>query len=235
MIRIAIAEDMENERNRLVEYIRRYEKTCEEDFQLFCFQDGSALVEEYPKDCDILLLDIEMKPMNGLDAAREIRAIDENVIIIFITNMVQFALEGYAVDAMNFVVKPISYQAFAGELTRALNRIVKRRPSYLKVKSNDGVFLLDIRDITYVETFKHKVMIHTRSKSIPCNESMSSLEKKLEEHPFFRCHTAFLVNMDYVERVQGNDVWVAGEQLAISRHRRKEFLDILTQYVGDWA
>ncbi|MCD8337019.1 MAG: LytTR family DNA-binding domain-containing protein [Lachnospiraceae bacterium] len=232
MIRIVIAEDMEPERRRLAEYIRRYEETHDETFQVSFFPDGLSLVEEYPKDCDILFLDIEMKPMNGMDAAKAIRTADENVVIIFITNLVQYALEGYTVNALNFIIKPVDYETFAAELTRALGVIVKRTPHFLTVKNREGTVLLDIRDITYVETSLHKTVIHTRTREIPSGETMNALENRLAEFPFFRCHTAYLVNLNYVDRFQGCDVWVAGTQLAISRHRRKDFLEALAEYIG---
>ncbi|MCD7820321.1 MAG: LytTR family DNA-binding domain-containing protein [Lachnospiraceae bacterium] len=232
MIRVAIAEDVDIERQCFVEYLRQYEQEYLTHFQIFCFSDGSALIEEYPEDCDILFLDIEMKPVNGLDAAKTIRKMDENVIIIFVTNLIQFALDGYSVNALNYIIKPVSYKIFARELKKALTHISKRRPSYLRVKNKEGIALLDISNITYVETAQHKTILHTQTRTVPCNETMSSLEKQLEKYPFFRCHTAYLVNMNYVERFQGCDVWINGECLQISRHRRKEFLEALASHIG---
>ncbi|MCD8013122.1 MAG: LytTR family DNA-binding domain-containing protein [Lachnospiraceae bacterium] len=232
MIRVAIAEDERAERERFARYIQQYEKENQTPFQIFCFPDGAALLDDYPQDCDILFLDIEMKPVNGLDAAKAIRKMDENVIIIFVTNLIQFALEGYAVNALNFIVKPVNYKIFALELKKALTHIGKRSPNYLRVKNRDGIALLDISNITYAETAQHKTVLHTQTRTVPCNETMNSLEKRLVKEPFFRCHTAYLVNLNYVERYQGCDLWVAGECLQISRHRRKEFLEVLASHIG---
>lgn len=232
MIRIGIAEDVQAEQQRLITYLHQYEAEHNEIFRIDTYYDGSALLEEYPKDCDLLLLDIKMKPMNGMDAAKSIRSQDENVIIIFITNVIQYALDGYKVDAMNYMLKPVSYEVFSLQMDKALQRIGRRRPASLRIKTAEGVMLVDVHDITYIETSQHKVTIHTRMKTLLCRESMSHMEELLKEYPFFRCHAAYLVNLDYVEQINGYDLYVNGSLLSISRYRRQEFLDSLSAHIG---
>ena len=119
MFRIGIAEDDPSFQKTISEYIERYQKEKNIDIQASFFQDGNELVFKYEPIYDVLLLDIEMPKMNGMDAAREIRKRDQRVLIIFITNMAQYAINGYEVGALDFVLKPIKYFSFSMKLEKA--------------------------------------------------------------------------------------------------------------------
>ena len=139
MLNIAIVEDEENYRNILYEYLKRYEQENNEEVQISVFADGDEIVENYSAKYDIILMDIEMQFMNGMDAAKKIRESDREVIIIFITNMVQYAIQGYEVDALDYVLKPISYFAFSQKILRAVGRMKKRVERYIHIISKNGV------------------------------------------------------------------------------------------------
>jgi len=115
LLRVAIVEDDDSYAETLQEYLNKYEQENEVRFQVVRYEDGADLVEKYHGDFDILIMDIELKFMDGMTAAQHIRKMDSNVIIIFVTNMPQFALKGYQVDALDYVLKPISYYAFFPE------------------------------------------------------------------------------------------------------------------------
>ena len=123
MFRIGIAEDDPSFQKTISEYIERYKKETNIDIQASFFQDGNELVFKYEPIYDVLLLDIEMPKMNGMDAAREIRKRDQRVLIIFITNMAQYAINGYEVGALDFVLKPIKYFSFSMKLEKALKSV----------------------------------------------------------------------------------------------------------------
>ena len=123
MFRIGIAEDDPSFQKTISEYIERYKKETNIDIQASFFQDGNELVFKYEPIYDVLLLDIEMPKMNGIDAAREIRKRDQRVLIIFITNMAQYAINGYEVGALDFVLKPIKYFSFSMKLEKALKSV----------------------------------------------------------------------------------------------------------------
>ena len=120
MLEIAIVEDEENYRNVLCEYLKKYEQETGQEIHMSVFTDGDEIVENYTAKYDIILMDIEMQFMNGMDAARKIREVDKAVIIIFITNMAQYAIQGYEVDALDYILKPISYFAFSQRIQRAV-------------------------------------------------------------------------------------------------------------------
>ena len=136
MIKIAIVEDEHAYAMQLQEYLHTYEKENGEVFEISLFSDGDEIVHKYKPIYDIILMDIEMKFMDGMSAAEEIRKVDTEVVIIFITNMPQYAIRGYAVEALDYVLKPISYFAFSQRLNRAIGRIKKRISKTISININ---------------------------------------------------------------------------------------------------
>src|SRR5690625_2406990 len=108
MIRIAVVEDEDHYREQLVEYLRRFEQDKRVNLEIETYSDGDGIVENYKGQFDIILLDVQMKFMDGMSAAEEIRKMDAEVVIIFITNMPQFAINGYAVDALDYIYIQLS-------------------------------------------------------------------------------------------------------------------------------
>jgi DNA-binding LytR/AlgR family response regulator len=117
-------------------------------------------------------------------------------------------------------------------MDRALYKLQQAAPIHLEIVNADGIYQVNANDICYLETFNHKVIVHTKDQVIPANASLRSFEKALEKLPFFRCHTSFLVNLQYVDKIQGNNIWINGQLLSISRYRRKEFLEAWSTYLG---
>ena len=122
MYHIAIVEDEEAFVTQLLEYLEQYQKEHEQNFKLSVFRDGSEILEGYQPIYDIILLDIEMPKINGMQAAEQIREQDADVTLMFITNIAGYAIRGYEVGALDFVMKPINYYTFAMKLTRVIKR-----------------------------------------------------------------------------------------------------------------
>ena len=127
MINIAIVEDEAMYAKQLQEFLHQYEKENGEVFNITVYSDGDQIVHKYKSQFDIILMDVEMKFMDGMSAAEEIRKVDTEVVIIFITNMAQYAIRGYAVDALDYVLKPVNYYQFCTKLSRAIQRVQRRR------------------------------------------------------------------------------------------------------------
>ena len=123
MKRIAIVEDEKEYQKILTNYLRRYGEENGEDFQISYYSDGIDFVDEYVSQYEIILLDIKMKFMDGMDAAKMIREKDKHVLIIFITNLAEYAIQGYDVAARGFVLKPVTYRAFSLQMERVCKEI----------------------------------------------------------------------------------------------------------------
>lgn len=233
MIRIALVEDDRGYADKLKEYLKRYEEESGEHLRISCFEDGEDIVTDYSGEYDIILMDIEMKFMDGMTCAEKIRQVDEEVVIIFITNMPQYVMKGYTVDAMDYVLKPVSYFAFSQRLGKAVSRMKRRRRKFITVMIKGGAKKLDVSLIYYVEVRDHDLIFHTVDGDVTTKGSMRDVEDSLTGEGFFRCNKCYLINLEYVESFQNNDVTVGKEVVQVSRARKKEFLDRLNGYMNE--
>ncbi len=232
MMHIAIVEDMAFDSKVLKDSLTEYARKNKVEFQITEFTDGSQLLTNYPEHLDLVFMDIMMGEMDGLTTARRLRRRDADVLLVFVTSMVQYAVQGYSVDAMDFLVKPVSYMGVRLCMDRVMKRLQRETTQKISFSNRDGIHSLSVSEICYFESLNHKVMVHTLEEKIPVDLSLAEAEKLVSSHPFFRCHASFLVNLQYIDQVKGNDVWVHGDRLAISRYRRKEFLDAWSQWMS---
>lgn len=233
MIKIAIVEDEAMYAKQLQEFLWQYEKEHGEAFDITVYSDGDEIVHKYKAQFDIILMDVEMKFMDGMSAAEEIRKVDTEVVIIFITNMAQYAIRGYAVDALDYVLKPVSYFAFSQRLSRAIGRMKKRETKIISINIKGGTMRLDVANIFYIESQGHNLIFHTASGNYESVGTMKEVEEKLADMNFFRGNKGYLLNLAHVEGIQDGCAMVKGEQLLLSRARKKDFMEALTRYWGE--
>ncbi|MCD8367379.1 MAG: LytTR family DNA-binding domain-containing protein [Clostridiales bacterium] len=231
-MRIAVAEDEAACVTQLKRYLAQVQEEAGIPLSADFFPDGAALVQAYSGNYDVLLLDIEMPLMDGMTAAQEIRKRDSEVMIMFITRMARYAVKGYQVRAFDFVVKPISYSIFSVKLRQMADQIERRSGKELLLTTEDGVCRLTLPHIHYIEVINHRLQFHTDQGIRKSAGTLNQMEKELHPYGFARCNSGFLVNLRYVTEVRKNVAVVAGEELIISRPRRKAFLQELTDYVG---
>lgn len=234
MIRIAIVEDEKNYVQTLRDYLSRYEEEHDLTFQITVFYDGLDIVTDYKPDYDIILLDIQMKHLDGMKTAEKIRTLDEDTAFIFITSTVQFAVQGYLVDALGYVVKPVPYLAFSQILGKAIKQVrQKQNKDYLTIDVEGGQLRVDISQIYYIESQKHNIQIHTEKGDYLTAGPLKKMEAALSSKGFSKCHNAYLVNLLHVSGILQNDVLLStDETLPVSRARKKAFLSDLTDYMG---
>ena len=154
------------------------------------------------------------------------------MLLVFVTSMLQYAVQGYSVDAMDFIVKPVTYTGLKLCMDRVVRRLNETTPVRLRFTNREGTHSVDAAEICYIESLEHKIVVHTVQGEIQSDMSLAAAEKMVKALPFFRCHVSYLVNLRYVDRVSGNDVWVNGDRLAISRYRRKDFLEAWSAWLG---
>ena len=235
MIRIAILEDEAPVREDLAGYLRRYTRQYGTKFEVSLFADGDEILEDYRPNWDIILLDVEMPRLDGMTTAERIRKLDSEVILIFITNMAQYAIRGYAVDAMDYILKPVPYFAFSQQLQKAIRRLEKRAKAYLTVPVEGGFRRVDLSGVYYLESVGHKVRLYTEEEELTVPGSLKQYEEMLADKQFARCNSGYLVNLAQVRGMQDGMVLVGPHSLQISRPRRKAFVEALTDYVGGVA
>ena len=232
MILVAIVEDTAFDRKVLRDCLKQYEAETGAAFQVWEYADGQAFLDQCPQAPDLIFMDIVMGQLDGMSTARKLRLQNEKSMLIFVTSMLQYAVQGYSVDATDFLVKPLSYPIFKLCMDRAVKKLRQDAPARLSFSNREGSFAIPAAELCYVESLDHKVFLHTMEKTIPVDTSLAAVEKLVATLPFFRCHVSYLVNLAHVERISGNDVWVHGDRLAISRYRRTEFLDAWSAWLG---
>jgi DNA-binding LytR/AlgR family response regulator len=233
MIKIAIVEDEASYARQLQDFLEQYEKDHEESFQVSVYSDGDEIVHKYKAQFDIILMDIEMKFMDGMSAAEEIRKVDSEVMIIFITNMAQYAIRGYAVDALDYVLKPVSYFAFSQRLGRAIGRMKKRETKMIAISIKGGTVRLDTANIYYIESQGHNLIFYTTTGVYEAVGTMRDAEERLTQLNFFRGNKGYLINLSHVEGIRDGCAIVKGKYLLLSRARKKVFMEALTRYWGE--
>ena len=231
-IRIAIVEDDDHDRAKLKKCLARYQQEKDLRLQIREFTDGEDLVTDYTADYDLILMDIEMMFLNGMKAAEKVREMDQDVLLIFITNMPQYAIEGYKVRAMDYMLKPLSYFSFAESMNRALPQIKNDVKEYITIALKGGKMKLEVDRICYVEVQDHDIIYNTRDGKFISKGTMKELEEQLNPDRFCRCNRCYLVNLDYVDNYQGTNVQVNGDLIQVSRGRKKSFLDALNLYMN---
>ena len=232
MIRIAMVEDEAAVREQLMGYVQRYTRQYGTEFSVTEFADGVDILENYRPVYDIVFLDVEMKHLDGMETARRIRALDADVVLIFITNMAQYAIRGYSVGALDYVLKPVPYFAFSQQLMKAVTRLEKRAKRYLTVPVEGGLRRLDTASIYYLESEGHRVHFYTDEGDFSAPGALKAFEEKLADCPFARCNSGYLVNLAQVRELRQSTVQVGPCELQVSRPKRKAFLAALTDYIG---
>lgn len=232
MIRIAIVEDEARQRAHLRDCLTYLAEKEHIAFDVVEFDSGEAFLGDYKPVYDIILMDIELPGINGMDTARALRQMDAFVLLVFVTNMVQYAVSGYEVDALSYIVKPVNRYDFALKMNKAISRTIKRTDASIQIKAAKDVYTASLASIRYLEVNGHYVVYHTTEGDYSEYITLKEAERKINQPYFVRCNRSYLVNLKYVTAVQDDVVLVGRDELLISRPQKKAFLHELAVFIG---
>ena len=221
---VAIVEDDEAEYIEIKDAIERFGKENGITFVTDRFETADMLLSVYKPVYDIIFMDIGLPGTDGFEASKKLRDADADVMLIFVTSMSRFAVSGYEVGAFDFIVKPIKYGNIKLKLLRAVERLGSSAEQRIKVHSDDGLRILSVDGIKYVEVMNRSIIYHTTDGDVRSYGALKNIESTLPTKRFAKCNSCYLVNLGFVTAVKDNVVTVGGDELTVSRGKRKEFL-----------
>ena len=234
MIRVAIVEDTKEDAERLNGFLRTWTKeNPEAGIETVLFSDAVQFIDSVPHNEDIVFMDIEMPHMNGMEAAEYYRKFNKDTVLIFLTHTSRYALRGYSVNAIDYIIKPISSESFKRVFQKAVEMQQRNKEQEtVLLKTPDGVIAARAKSIAYFESRSHVVYCYTDSAVYKLWGKIEDLSDKLPEY-FIRCHRSYIVNLQFVDKVTKDGISVTNMQnilIPLSRDRRAYFFERLTEY-----
>ncbi len=215
--KIAICDDEQDQIEYITFIVASWSTHKGHNCEIRTFASAEAFLFEYEEDktYDILLLDVEMKNMSGIELAKRIRKNNGRAEIIFITSHFEFVGEGYEVDALHYLIKPISVDKLTQVLNKAAEKLSVEPPSVVISCEGETIKLYE-SNILYVESFLHYIVIHTKDKEYRIKESLSSFENKLSDD-FYRIHRSYVVSLKCITKISRTSVNIGKSELPLSR------------------
>lgn len=230
-MRVAIVDDEQDVRDQLTQYIQQFAADSGVKLDPIPFSSGDSILRDYAMNYDIIIFDIDMPGTNGMDTARRIREMDQNVTIIFMTNIAQYAINGYEVDAVDYIIKPIGYYDFSMKFHRTVSKAMQKVDHILKIETAEGIYRVRMAAILYAEVQSHYLYFYTRKRTYRARGNIQDTRDELEQYGFVQTHRSYIINLRYVEKVKSNEVIVAGVSIPVGRVYRDEVRQRYMQYV----
>lgn len=233
LVNIVICENDKNDQEFVKAKVVEILDDLDIEYEIKVYNSGDDLLEGYDKYTDIILLDIQMDGLDGMETARKIREFDDNVEIIFITSFVEYALEGYEVNAYRYLLKPVKDENLRTSLINCLNdrNFVKRS---IVIKEGDTRIKISLKDIMYIEVQGNDITVHTLKDTYRTKGTMSNFETEINSNMFVRCHKSYLVNLEYIKSIKRyTSILVNDEEVPLSRNKYKEIKDRFFEMIED--
>ncbi len=231
-MKLAILDDEKHFTDIMSSFIAQFSKENKIEISLDVFNSSNEFLTAYMSIYDIIILDIKMNEPNGMEVAKRIRAFDKNVVILFITNMPQYALFGYEVNAVDYILKPLTYPEFSMKFKKALSHLLKNTKKIVSVNTTDGLINIPMSDIIYIEVDHNYLYYHTTSSIYKSRGTMKQACQFFHNYPFARIQSCYLVNMKHVTKITSQSVWVGEKELSLSRNKKNSFMEKYISYIS---
>lgn len=210
-MKIAICDDEKVELKLISKYCNEWSKSRNSLCDIDTFKSSEEFLFNYEdvKDYDVLFLDIQMKEINGMDLAKKLRSFGDKIIIVFITGDKEYVFQGYEVQALDYILKPISKEKLFNILDKA-TEFTKKEDDVILLNCDGVMSKFRQLDICSIESIGHEVIVHMIDKEIVCKSGISILEKKVKEEYFYRCHRSYLVNVSKISTISKKEVMLEG-------------------------
>ncbi len=232
MFTAAIVEDRNEDASLLQAHLKRFCDETGEDFRATRYDDPASFLAAQAGGFDLVLMDIDLPGMNGMECARRLRETDSGATLIFITNLARYAVHGYEVNALDFIIKPVTYPVFSMKLKRAVNSIRRSREQYLNLNIKGGLVRIEVSRVYYLEVMRHYITYHTEQGNFVVRETLKAAEEKLTGCHFARASVSHLVNLQHVRLLMNGCIHMADGDIYLSRSHKQDFMKALADYMG---
>ena len=232
MIRIALVEDDKQMTLELIEVTQRFFKENNVKSEIYTFANAEDFLCDFKNNYNLILMDIDLPNMDGMNAVQHLRETKSDTMVIFVTSLAQYAIEGYKVNAFDFVVKPVQYYNFALTLKRALKSLLVQSEKSIIINNKSFMQKIDISNLKYIEVINHNLVFHTINNNIEIRGTLSTYVHQLKDYDFVLCYRCYLVNLKFVSRVTTEYVIIGEEKLILSKSRRTDFISAINAFIS---
>ena len=231
---IAVCDDEKAMLRQLSLYLEQIGQETGEQFDTYYYSSAEELLEHMPRQVEVILLDISMGQISGMDCARQLRSEGCGAEIFFVTSMTEYALGGYQIHAFAFLEKPVTYDELKCNLLDCFERQDGGRRAVLPVETQDGLELLPVEQIVYAEVFQHETSFFMQDgRRLTGAMQLTEAEKRLGSQGFFHCHRSYLVNLQAISHIGQTELTVnCGAKVPVSKYRYKDLLTAYAVYMG---
>lgn len=230
---IAIVEDDQNTQDELKQHLLHFCKEHKLSFDIECFSDAQSFLNRPASLFSLVFLDIDLPGISGMKAAVKLREQKNDIMIIFVTSLAQYALKGYKVQAFDFIVKPFNYYSLEMSLNRALPTLKTKGKTLVIAQTDRTKKLINIEDLIYIEVINHTLYFHSTKGTYSSIDTLDRYHKELSADNFALCNRCYLVNLHFVTGIKANEVILSnGHKLTVSRYKKQTFIDSLNLYLS---
>lgn len=228
MITVSICEDEAYFMDKLCKLLDKYCNSREIHASISSFSNGEELLASN-RMADIILMDIKLPTGNGMEIIRHLRNLGSESQVIFITAFQKYVFQAFDLDAVHYILKPVSEEKLFSALDKAIKRIASNSEKTLLITNGTSASRVPLKDILYCEAMNHQITVHTLTEQIQFFGTLDAVQEKLDNR-FFRCHRSYIVNMNHViDKQLGLAIMEGGDHILIARRKQQEFTQRLLE------
>ena len=230
MFKISIVEDDIDAKSILVKFLNQYAFENKFEIDIKTYSDGLEFINNYSSDTNIIFMDVDMPHVNGFRAAKKIRELDSNVSIVFTTVLAKYAIKGYEYDAIDYLVKPLKYESFSLKVKKVFDRSKDKKKNIIPISSTNGLKLVSITSINYIESNSHKITFHLDEEEFYTYSTLKKVEEELNDDRFYRCSNCCIINLAKVDSYDKAKIVIRGKEIFVSRDKKKDVVEHIVTY-----
>lgn len=233
LFKVAIVDDNNSEIDELKKLIEKFELENSCNIEVSVFNDGNQFLGSSMQSFDIVYMDMLMPGLDGIEVSKMLRNISKNVQIIIVSSTPNFAIKGYLVDAVGYILKPVNYFIFKTTTEKAIENLKKEASAFIYINNKGEKLKVNLNDVLYVEVLDHDLFVILKDTRYKIRLTLNEFYENYKKFGFAKPNKSYLVNLKYIDSIKGNEINILGHIISISKLRRKEFEKEFYDYLGE--